>query len=376
MRRTRWRSAMLGGLGLLVALSCTRMPTAPSVEITIEGRVTGPEGEPLPETSVDFYPKDSSLSPWYNSTVGWTDSTGTYSVHLSTGTYEVRIDPRAGGLLTHVDRVTFTRFSKRYDYAFHGYRVSGTLRDPDGGVVDSGTVAAISLSADPPRHALAHVGDGTYSLVLPEGPYDFEARGHYWSGLPPLRKATVNVRSDTTVDMDFTGIEVSGTVLGQGGVPLEDIVVQATGGSIPVQKRSGSDGHYRLWVEPGIYFFRFAPWYGGIVPRTTDAMEISAPIQLDADLSGVEWTGTVLWRSSGEPVPDAWATVEAVNSDPWLGASDQTDAAGSFRLILEPNRRYNLFVRRDDASAFVLHGTERVHTDTTFEILLDPAPEP
>ncbi|HEU5310080.1 MAG TPA: hypothetical protein VFV24_01380, partial [Candidatus Eisenbacteria bacterium] len=84
--RTRWRLAMLGGLGLLVALSCTRMPTAPPVEITIEGYVTGPEGEPLPETSVDFYPKDPSLSPWYNSTVGWTDSTGTYSVRLSTGT--------------------------------------------------------------------------------------------------------------------------------------------------------------------------------------------------------------------------------------------------------------------------------------------------
>jgi hypothetical protein len=352
------------------------MPTAPPVEITIQGRVTGPEDEPLPETSVDFYPRDPSLNPWTHSTSGWTDSTGTYSVSLSTGTYEVRIDPRAGGLLTHIGRVTFTRFSKRYDHAFHGYRVSGTLRDPSGGVVDSGTVAAISLSADPPRHAVAHVDDGTYSLVLPEGPYEFEARGHHWSGLPPLRKSTVSVRSDTTVDMDFTGIEVTGTVLGQDGVPLEEVVVEAAGGSIPVQKRTGPDGRYRLWVEPGIYFFRFWPWYGGIVPRTTDAMEISGPTHVDGDLSGVEWTGTVLWRSALEPVAEAWVTGYVVDSDPWLGASDQTDASGVFRLILEPNRRYNMRVSHENALPFELPGTERVHADTTFEILLDPAPGP
>jgi len=362
------------GFALLIALSCTRMPTAPPVEITIQGRITGPEGEPMPDTSVDFYPRDPTLTPWDNSTFGWTDSTGTYSVRLSTGTYEVRIDPGAGGFLTHIDQVRFTRSSKRYDHAFRGYKVSGAVRDPSGGVVDSGAVAARFLYSQPTRYAQTRVVNGAYSLVLPEGLYDFDAVGHHWSGVPPLRLSTVSVRNDTIINLDFAGIEVSGTVLGRDGAPLDEIVVEAVETSrLWLRTQTGPDGRYRIWVRPGTYTFRF--WRGGIVPRTTGPIEVTAPIQVDGDLSGPEWTGTVLWRSTREPVPGAWARAEAVTADPPTGASSETDVSGTFRVILEPNRRYDLRVRHDNAATFEVENI-RAQTDTTFEILLDPAPGP
>lgn len=106
------------GVTLLLFVSCTRMPTPPPIEITISGRILGPDGSALPGVSVVFYP----LEPGQYLETQETDSRGTYTVRLWTGTYRVRIDPRVHDLPDHEENVTFTRRSTRYDHSFTGIR--------------------------------------------------------------------------------------------------------------------------------------------------------------------------------------------------------------------------------------------------------------
>jgi hypothetical protein len=352
------------GLGL----SCTRMPTAPRAGVELGGRVTGPSGEPLPRTLLSFTPEDLALDYFAHAI---TDSSGAYSVRLLSGTYSVQLVPPAG-LMSRTEKITVSAGHSRADFPFRGYRVSGTVIDPAGSVLDSGFVYAFTGRNG---QAISRLQAGRYSLVLPAGRYSFFAGpADYWSGFSPLRKDPVAVAGDTTIDFHLSGTPVTGRVTGPDGRPLNDAGVVARG-DVSVKNRTAADGTYRLYVPPGsyrVFFYPPFPYY--IIPRVVGPLALTAPASIDGDLSGVEWTGVVLRSDTSEPVPELTVLVRMIDDPDGRSAAIQSGSQGEFRFIMEANRRYDLFVFDSSMSLEVakVQGVTAT-SDTTFEIRIPPA---
>jgi hypothetical protein len=349
------------------------MPTAPPVEITVTGLITGSEGAPMRATLV-FRPRSA---PGDGNVHANTDSSGAYTVRLFSGTYEVWIQPAAEGHLLHVEAVTFRRTSTRFDHSFSGHHLTGTVRDPEGTVVDSGKVTLEILTPTPYTIGTTQLQDGTYSFTVSTGTYSLHAiSANAWAGFPHGLVSPVAVRADTTVDIDLAGLQVSGTVAGSDGAPMEAVAVEAHGPSY-VQTQSGPDGQYRLWVPPGSYRFKLWPYDSfHIAPRWTEPIQVQGPSTLDFDLAGVQWSGKVVWRATGTPVPFAWVVaLEGSAEYDGDGAGWRTDASGTFRLLLTPGETYWVRVYSGGMREIVMGGFT-AGTDTTFEILADPISGP
>jgi hypothetical protein len=333
--------------------------------ITVQGSISGPDG-PLADAFITFFPRDPKITTRHESAS--VDSMGTYSLRLETGTYEVTIHP-PDRMLNHVERVTFTRSSTRYDHTFGGHDVTGSLRNPDGGVVDSGEVS-VWLQYSSNRGATQTFHGGEYHFLLPTGVYSFIASPEdYWAGYPPAIADAVPVGSDTTIDLQSTGISVTGTVLDPDGVPREKVAVEAFRNG-RIGTLTAADGRYRLWVLRGLTHFRFAPWDTDFVlPRIVGPIDIQANTTVDCDLGGVEWAGTVKWRATQAPASGVVVSA-IVRDESSRSATSRTDAAGAFRLVLEPDKRYDL--RAYSGIREIRINGLAAHNDTTFAFLVDP----
>jgi hypothetical protein len=218
--------------------------------------------------------------------------------------------------------------------------------------------------------ARSSLRSGSYSLLLPAGAYSLYADdADYLSGLPPRFIAGVPITADTTIDIELTGIEVSGRVSGPDGLPMDSVRVRA---EYVVQNLTKSDGSYRLYVPPGPYRIWFQPphpFY--IFPRVTAPMTISAPVSIDSDLSGVEWTGTVRRLGTREPLSGIRLLVTQVGDEVGRSAAISSGTQGEFRFILERYRSYDLQTNTLGTSGWTtsLQGVAAT-ADTTFEVLI------
>lgn len=357
--------------GTLVALSCTRVPTALRSKITVVGRVTVSPSKPLPGTTL-FFTGEPALK---NHAYAIADSSGAYSVRLISGTYDVEIDPPIGlGLLAHTEQVTVSDNHARVDFTFGGYRVTGRVVAPNGTLVDSGRVAATLLSAPGHSQAMSLLKQGSYSLLLPAGGYSFHAgAANHWSGFYPGRQESVLIDADTTIDFWLDGISVSGKVLGPDGLPMKDVGVEARAARHSVQNRTATDGNYQLYIPSGSYRLWFRPPHPFfIMPRVVGPMTITEPTSIDGDLSGIEWAGTIRRIGTNEPVPGITVLVKMIEGDD-QGAAILTGPQGDFRFILEADRRYDLSTHDPERRETVarVHGVTAT-TDTTLEILIAP----
>ncbi len=359
--------------GTLVALSCTRVPTALRSKITVVGRVTVSPSKPLPGTTLFFTSREPGLN---DHAYAIADSSGTYSVRLISGTYEVEIEPTIeNGLLAHSERATVSDIRTRVDFTFSGYHITGRVVAPNGALVDSARITA-SLIAPRYSRATSLLKRGSYSLLLPAGRYSFYAvAANYWSGFSPGRKESVSVTADTTIDFQLDGIQISGRVLGPDGLPMRDVAVMARGANYnyTVQKRTTTDGNYQLFVPPGSYRLWFRPPHPFfIMPRVVGPMTITEPTSVDCNLSGIEWAGTIRRIGTNEPVPGITVLVKMIEGDD-QGAAILTGPQGDFRFILEADRRYDLATHDPENRETVVkvHGVTAT-TDTTLEILIAP----
>ncbi len=351
---------------LLFSFSCTRMPTAPRISVVLEGRISGPADEPLGGVFLLFESDDNVHTGYHYAR---TDSLGLYSVQLLEGTYRVEVDPPdTYRTPVHRGRVTLSEKRNRYDFIFKGFRVTGRVAGPNGESIDSGYVRA-SLQGSY-GDASSPLSEGNYSLLLPAGTYSLFGRDdNYWSGFPGRRMVDVPIRADTTIDLQLIGIQVSGTVIGPEGLPMEGVAVEA---GYVVRNHTNIDGTYRLYVPPGTYRIWFRPphpFY--IFPRVTDSIPINNPVSIDGDLRGFEWAGTVRRFGTGDPASGIYLHVTQVADELHRGAAIKSGSQGEFRFILEPGHSYNLstydpitYERR-----IPLQGIAAT-SDTTFEIFL------
>lgn len=342
------------------------MPTAPRIPVTVEGRISGPSGEPLRGAFVSFQPGETAWAEWETAA---TDSLGLYKVSLLSGKYAVFVYPPDDyGAPVHDDRVAFSSSHGRYDFSFQGFRVTGRVIGPTGAPIDSGYVSAQS----PGTHggARSPLANGSYSLLLPGGTYSFNARdADYLSGLPGRSITGVAISADVAMDIELNGIPVSGHVYGPDGLPMGDVRVRA---DYVVQSVTEADGSYLLYPPSGTYRIWFqppSPFY--IFPRVTDPVTIGGPVSIDADLSGAEWTGTVRRVGTGESVSDVTLLVRQVGDELRRVAAIRSGPQGEFRFVLERDRSYDLETYDSGTGEWTIRLQAVAATaDTTFEILI------
>ena len=351
---------------LLFSFSCTRMPTAPRISVVLEGRISGPADEPL-EDALLWFVSDDNI--WTGFHYARTDSLGLYSVQLLEGTYRVEVDPPdTYRTPVHRGRITLSEKRNRYDIGFKGFRVTGRVTGPSGESIDSGSVSAsLQGSYD---GASSPLNEGHYSLLLPAGTYSLVGSdANYWSGFPARRMGDVSIKADTTIDLQLIGIQVSGTVIGPEGLPMEGVAVEAR---YVARNHTNIDGTYRLYVPPGTYRIWFRPPYPFyIFPRVTDSIPINSPVSIDGDLRGFEWAGTVRRLGTGDPASGITLGVTQVADELQRRGAIRSGSQGEFRFILEPGHSYNLstYDPVTNERRIPLQGIAAT-SDTTFEIFL------
>jgi len=369
MKRT---PQLLALLGVLMVLSCTRMPTGPRTEVVVHGTITGPSGDPTRDTWVVFVPQETVLQDSVFDTYTQTGVDGTYSLPLLPGDYELRIHPTEHReWLGYSNLVRVSEDHDQFDYAFHGHHVTGRLLDPTGAVITYGSVEA-TIEAPHSSSAASGVEQGTFSLLLPSGTYSLTGQAGPRSGIPSRTFPGVSIASDTTLDLALTGFPVQGTVIGPDGAPMPGAQVEIWPGEV----LTDDTGAYLIYADAGVHAIRCFPPYGHeeILFRTV-ARNVTGPTTVDFDLRGVTWSGTVRFEGTLDPADGYY--VEALTLPPDNRyAYLRTGPDGEFHLILEANRTYDLHVHSPHADPPIYEARYRATADTTFEIVIPPDTPP
>jgi len=358
-------------IGTLVFISCVKAPGSLRSKLVVRGRVLVASGQPMPGTSLSFQPGELGLNDYAHATA---DSSGAYSVRLTSGTYRVSVNPGLG-FLAHTEWVTVSNHHDWINFSFGGHRVTGRVITTNGTLVDSGRVMAIlqSPSNGSSAEALSFIERGSYSLLLPSGSYSLRATtSNYWSGLYPAFREPVSIVADTVIDFEVGGVSVSGRVVGPDNLPLKDAVVEVVGH--PARVHTDDDGRYQLYVPSGSYKLVFQCSYPFFMPpRTIGPLAITSPALVDVSFSGVVWKGRIRRIGTSEPPQGIIVAVLPTENADGRAAAIGTGPRGDFRFVVEPGRRYDLEVydRETREKEKVLEGATAA-ADTSFEILLPP----
>jgi 5-hydroxyisourate hydrolase-like protein (transthyretin family) len=260
----------------------------------ITGTVTGTGGVPLEDVTVDVY--RSANSGWEEIPGGgtWTAADGTYKLdHLSTGPYRLKFSSDDAG------------------YAFEYYNNAAT--------VGSATDIAVT-------------GGGTTSGI----------------------------------DVQLTpGGNITGTVTGSGGIPLEDVAVIAyrnDGSGWEEVDQWGwtyEDGNYVFAALPaGTYRLKFSDFSDDRSRYATEYYDNAATVTTATDVQvsagsttsgksaqlapGGNITGTVT-GTGGAPVENVWVRAYLSDGDDWAASNDAATAEdGSYDLAGLPTGTYRL----------------------------------
>jgi len=371
MTRQRYARWAVWTLAMTLAvLSCTRMPTAPPTPVTVHGMIAGPSGEPVPYAFIQFLPIDvPPPGPLSDSYYARTDSSGSYSLELLTGSYEMRVFQPTGnnGWLGYANRIHVTRDHARFDFAFHGFKVTGKLLDPEGAVLTDGRIVA-TIEAEHPSSVGFNVIDGQFSLLLPAGRYTI--RGYaddFAAGYTAATLQSVPVSGDTVFDVRLPGVLVTGTVLGPDGMPVPYAIVDGRS----AVTETDSNGIYRLYLTEGPHAILCNPQLRGVVPRQV-VLAIPGPTTINFDFRGVTWSGTVVTAGTNQPVVGCHVSAYVLSSN--LGSDVHTDDQGAFRFVMEPHLLCELEAHlHDEGETQLFRGFFRATADTTYAIVA-PAP--
>src|SRR5262245_25530890 len=145
----------------------------------------------------------------------------------------------------------------------------------------------------PPAGYTETGADGSFALELSEGRYRVRVEPPYdtGTGYPSVSIARLDLGGDGgRLDYRYSGVMVSGSVIGPSGVPLQATVgagSYGTGISASVQSK---DGVYKLLLPSGLYrFYAYAGPYGSGLPNFEFEATVSAQdTTIDLDFSGHE----------------------------------------------------------------------------------------
>ncbi|HEX5032474.1 MAG TPA: carboxypeptidase-like regulatory domain-containing protein [Tepidiformaceae bacterium] len=331
------------------------------------------KGRPIPGGYLRFEPIKGLATVQFNEYPD-VDSSGSFRVDLYPGRWNVQWNPSFSSNVYQdyeaTDRtVEVSADHSTLEWIVDGIVVQGGVKDPSGATVDSFGVYATNARYE----ARASTTSGHYELYLAPGTYAFHAFGQYGSGLPSQSFGQISVQNDTTLDFQFDGIEITGTVRGPGSVPLVAAAVQARGETNGAVALSDASGNYRMYLPPQDVRFRISPAETWILQQLTTSTAIAGPAQIDFNLGATEWTGTVTRSDTAAPVADAKVTAFLVADALERRATATTDASGQFRLAVEPGREYDLLAVTDSMQSAKVSRVAGADSSFALEIIV-PGP--
>jgi protocatechuate 3,4-dioxygenase beta subunit len=220
--------------------------------------------------------------------------------------------------------------------------ISGHVRDPQGRGIGGATVCAgavwsgLSEAERDARHCVTSEGDGGYRIegLLPVRHYVHASAprfvpGRYEVGRSPTRTERVLLLAGReTRDVDITlkggGVEVTGFVRDLSGGELEGALVWSS----YAYARSGAEGRFSLWVEPGNTSVRARA--EGYVESNAQGVAPGHVFEIYLTPESV-LVGRVVRAEDGAPV--AGASVYAREGSGFNGGGPAiTDEGGNFRV--------------------------------------------
>jgi len=364
-------------VALAMTLSCSEIPTAPRLgSVTVSGRITDRDGPPLAGIYVrlELEPPVEGLPSNYGTQ---TNVDGRYELKVPEGLYRVRLDPgyevTGGYPFVDIGRVKIGSSGAVINYRYTGVRVTGTITGPNGASLSDATVGTAGVSGGENVYAYARSAQGTYSLLIPAGVYDFQAApgGYLQEGLPVIRSRGVPVLSDTTIDFALTGFAVTGTFSLSGGTPMIGAYLAATNDDVFAAARTGLDGTATLYLPAGNYEIRGAAPSSSIAGPITIMKSIVADDALTFDFSGVRWDMTIRRASDNSFVTGAGAVVREA-AEP-RAAYGTTDLFGRVQFLVRPGRAYDLTVSWIEGGYYRDASVSNLFSaaDTTFDISIN-----
>jgi hypothetical protein len=267
----------------------------------ISGKVTGPDGTPLPNVTVNANSDNfnTQTSTGGDGTYSLTVLPGSYRVGFSdpSGTYVSSCYSRSGGYSVDQNdcaRIDVTTGDKSdVDVTMPvGVRISGRLTGTDGKPLANFSVALDGGGSGP--HGTNTDKNGDYSIAVLPGQYNpyevlVQETGDYSGGcyskdspggftdFEQCTFLTISTAPVSGIDMTMpVGVHLSGTVTGPDGKPLANIDV----GVSYYWWSTGSDGSYSIVVLPGSHTIQFAD-FSGIYP--SGCYSASAPGHFTTD---------------------------------------------------------------------------------------------
>jgi hypothetical protein len=322
---------------------------------TISGTVYG-GGEPLANVNVSAV-LDGTQTSVASAT---TNASGTYSLGVDAGTYDLVIDTPAGSGYSddQVQNIVVSG-NVRQDIVLiaesNFFQVSGTLTGHGGNPVAN---ANVYLYSGPRSFAAKTDANGAYSLAIPAGTYLFRfyhgtpysphaPQGYYYCD-----KHNVAVSGDTVVDYALPVNRLSGKVLGEDGVAVGDAQIQLWGGYSATNEGCYGDHWVKTDASGAYTAFVFHQTGARVYPPTTapygniqESFAVSGDTQRDFTVPReVILSGTVTGYG-GEPVANQLVRVYRISNY----IHTYTDDQGAYSLGVPPGT-YNVEVHRNAVS--------------------------
>lgn len=339
-------------------------------QVTISGRILDEAGNPIPygsvwghkiESTTDRTIKANSANDWTN---GGTDETGTYTLYVGEGTWEIEAyAPGPGKLPNKVLTVSNVNLTGQ-DFSVADI-VKGTVQGNVSveGVAQEG--AYIYASGDNGWNSVTSDSSGNYSLDLPVGTYTLECWiPNYGNG---SRTENLGITANNTITGQNCSIESSITVtvnLTDGQNPIQNAMVslkdesQNKGNETNVSAISGNNAVYSITVPQGNYMLRVGhPKYGPIGEEDNVSTTQTFSFTTGSRLYAV--TGAVV--SGGSGLADAAVTIYGTPDETENTIQDRTmtDASGNFTINV-PNGTYTLHA---DKTGYVSNGDSQITVD-------------
>jgi hypothetical protein len=342
------------------------MPVAPGTDSNVTGTILDREGQPVEGARLYFERRTQGPHPNYASAT--TGADGSYSAELREGAYRVQIQPPydRGFPYVLVESFEVPHGGGRFDYRYTGTLVSGSATGPGGEPMSTFQVGASAI--DFLSWVSTEGRNGTYSLLLNPGRYEFDAHPGYASGAPRYHFEATITEQDTVIDLDFSGSEITIHV-SLFGSPVPDVQVGAQGSDVTASSDTDIDGNARLYLPPGGYTITAATSAYGITGPERQYVDVQGAGTVPFDLSGVRWNATVRRRGDLQSVSQAEVYVYEIGGARWGGA--HTDQNGTFAMIVHPDWGHDIRVIPPGSSqAYTVTGVAS-SADSTFDLLID-----
>lgn len=344
---------------------------------TITGQVTDHEDTPL--VGVDVYAENYDCYGWdwdgYDA-FAMTDGSGTYTLTVLPGTYEVRVYKTGYPTPPYQDAqggdsgVDFT--------VPEGFHIRGRVwrTAPEGGtlILPYASVSAqntAECASDRHNRSTSTDANGYYTLTVGAGTYSVSASD--WPNIsPPAQSVTVGPAGQDDVNFEMSPrYVVTGTVRYPNGQPAEDgyVYVEAGPDYDSDWFYTWTNGQYELYLGPGTYDLavRMQNWpdpdtiTGVVVMSDTGGVDFTTPAAYTV-------TGTVQ-HSDGTPADGTGVNAEELGP-PYEDEWDWTDAEGTYALHVRQGGTYEFYLDTSEAGPVpVSHTVNADMTGVDFQYL-------